>query len=86
VLRDPSDQGLVWQCKTLVQESDRHHSGSDHEAVVDGSLGQQGIKTMCPLYSDHRMADDWEYPTGEDMVDALNIVAEVAHLEATLSI
>jgi hypothetical protein len=53
---------------------------------VDGSLGQQGIKTACPLYSDHCMANDREYPTPQDMVDTSNIVAEIIHLDATLSV
>jgi hypothetical protein len=43
VYRNPGNQGLVRQCKTLVQKLDRHHGGSDHGAIVDGSLRQHGI-------------------------------------------
>jgi hypothetical protein len=32
------------------------------------------------------MANDREYPTHQNVVDALNIIAEITHLEATLSI
>jgi hypothetical protein len=32
------------------------------------------------------MANDWEYSTRQDVVDATDIVAEVAYLEAILSL
>jgi hypothetical protein len=41
---------------------------------------------MCPLSCDHRVADDWEYSASEDVVDATDVIAEVAHLEATFAL
>lgn len=66
-------------------ESNRHHRGGEQRAIVDGSLGQNGVETAGPFHGDHLVANHRLHSAGQDMVNASDFIAEVAHLEAAFT-
>jgi hypothetical protein len=83
MLSDLGDQDLVLQGDAPVIESNRHHHGRDQGVEVDGGLSQEHIETVGSLDGDHGVSQHRVHPTGQNVVDALDIVAEVAQLETT---
>jgi hypothetical protein len=86
MLPNPGDHCPVWQGDAPVSESNRHHCGGDQGVEVDGGLGQESVKTIGSLDGDHGVAHHRVHLTGQNVVDAPDIVAEVAQLETALSL
>jgi hypothetical protein len=76
---------VVRQGDALVSASNKHHRGGDQGAKVDEGLSQESVETAVSSCDDHSVAQHRVHLTGQDMIDAPDVIAEVAQLETTFS-